>query len=68
MNSSSQTVWDGDEYKGINSRWRDRVATGQAFEVQFHTPESWDAKQKTHDTYEKISRSWNTALSEASAL
>jgi hypothetical protein len=21
------------------------------FEVQFHTPESWEAKQKTHDAY-----------------
>jgi hypothetical protein len=24
------------------------------FEVQFHTQESWDAKQKTHEAYEKI--------------
>jgi hypothetical protein len=46
-------LWDGDEYKGINSRWFD-PRSGQSFEVQFHTPESWDAKQKTHDTYEKI--------------
>jgi hypothetical protein len=22
-------------------------------EVQFHTPESWEAKQRTHDTYEQ---------------
>ena len=28
--------WDNDEYKGINSRWRD-PASGQLFEVQFHT-------------------------------
>ena len=46
-------LWDGDEYKGINSRWFD-PRSGQSFEVQFHTPESWDAKQKTHETYEKI--------------
>lgn len=45
--------WDGDEYKGINSRWVD-AQSGQSFEIQFHTPESWDAKQKTHDTYEKL--------------
>ena len=45
--------WDGEEYKGINSRWLD-IRSGQFFEVQFHTPESWDAKQKTHDAYEKI--------------
>lgn len=45
--------WSGREYKGINSQWRD-TGSGQLFEVQFHTPESWDAKQKTHDAYEKI--------------
>lgn len=45
--------WSGREYKGINSRWRD-PASGQCFEVQFHTPDSWEAKQKTHDAYEKI--------------
>jgi hypothetical protein len=45
--------WTGTEYKGINSQWRDRV-NGQAFEVQFHTPDSWEAKQKTHDAYERI--------------
>jgi hypothetical protein len=46
-------LWGGDEYKGINSRWFD-PRSAQSFEVQFHTPESWDAKQKTHDSYEKI--------------
>jgi len=45
--------WLGEEYKGINSQWRD-FASGQLFEVQFHTPASWDAKQRTHDSYEKI--------------
>jgi hypothetical protein len=45
--------WDGEEYKGINTRWRD-ASSGQLFEVQFHTPESWEAKQQTHDAYEKI--------------
>jgi hypothetical protein len=45
--------WSGEEYKGINSQWRD-VGSGQLFEVQFHTPASWDAKQRTHDSYEKI--------------
>jgi hypothetical protein len=45
--------WSGDEYKGINSQWRD-ADSGQLFEVQFHTPASWDAKQHTHDSYEKI--------------
>jgi hypothetical protein len=45
--------WDSDEYKGVNSRWRDS-ASGVLFEIQWHTSESWEAKQKTHDAYEKI--------------
>jgi hypothetical protein len=45
--------WDSNEYKGVNSRWRDS-ASGVLFEIQWHTPESWEAKQKTHDAYEKI--------------
>jgi hypothetical protein len=45
--------WSGEEYKGINSQWLD-PDSGVLFEVQFHTPASWDAKQRTHDSYEKI--------------
>jgi hypothetical protein len=45
--------WSGEEYKGINSQWFD-PDSGVLFEVQFHTPASWDAKQRTHDSYEKI--------------
>jgi hypothetical protein len=45
--------WDSDQYKGVNSQWREPSA-GVIFEVQFHTEESWDAKQKTHDAYERI--------------
>ena len=45
--------WAGGEYKGINSQWRD-ASSGQLFEVQFHTQASWEAKQQTHDSYEKI--------------
>jgi hypothetical protein len=45
--------WLGKEYRGINTQWRD-PASGQLFEVQFHTPASWDAKQRTHDSYEKV--------------
>jgi hypothetical protein len=47
--------WHSDEYKGVNSRWRDN-SSGSLFEVQLHTPASWEAKQKTHDAYEKIDR------------
>jgi hypothetical protein len=45
--------WSSEEYKGINSRWLD-PASGKRFEIQFHTQESWDAKQQTHKAYEKI--------------
>jgi len=45
--------WSSEEYKGINSRWFD-PSSGRLFEIQFHTRESWDAKQQTHDAYEKI--------------
>ena len=45
--------WDNPEYKGINTRWRD-TDHDIRFEVQFHTPSSWDAKQRTHSAYERI--------------
>jgi hypothetical protein len=45
--------WGSDQYKGVNSQWREPSA-GVMFEVQFHTEESWDAKQKTHAAYERI--------------
>jgi hypothetical protein len=44
--------WEEPGYQGINSWWRD-PATGHTFEVQFHTPESFDAKMETHDLYEQ---------------
>jgi hypothetical protein len=45
--------WDDPDYKGVNSRWQD-PGSKVRFEVQFHTPESWEAKQATHDIYEKL--------------
>jgi hypothetical protein len=50
----SKNHWRYDpEYKGINTRWV--TAEGQRFEVQFHTPESYHAKQEiTHNSYERI--------------
>jgi hypothetical protein len=49
----SKNSWSNREYKGINTRWV--TQDGQRFEVQFHTPESFHAKQKvTHDAYEQI--------------
>ncbi len=46
--------WDSPDYKGVNSQWRD-PDSGLFFEVQFHTHASWDAKQKTHHAYERLS-------------
>jgi hypothetical protein len=49
----SNNSWSGQEYKGINTRWM--TQEGQRFEVQFHTPESFHAKQYiTHEAYERI--------------
>ncbi len=42
-----------DEYRGINSQWRDSQ-TGHRFEVQFHTVPSFEAKQVTHGAYERL--------------
>jgi hypothetical protein len=50
----SKNHWRHDpEYKGINTRWD--MPQGQRFEVQFHTPESYHAKQEvTHSSYERL--------------
>jgi hypothetical protein len=46
-------AWSDDQYKGINSQWIEPT-TGQRFEVQFHTRISYEAKQLTHDAYERL--------------
>ncbi|MBV9092427.1 MAG: hypothetical protein JO132_00910 [Streptosporangiaceae bacterium] len=49
----SRNSWDKEQYKGINTRWINQY--GQRFEVQFHTPESFHAKEDiTHRAYERI--------------
>lgn len=49
----SKNSWSAAEYKGINTRWV--TADDRRFEVQFHTTESFHAKQcVTHDAYERI--------------
>jgi hypothetical protein len=45
--------WADSEYKGINAQWREGE-TGQRFEVQFHTTASFEAKELTHDAYERV--------------
>lgn len=44
------TWMDPGSYKGINSTWRD-LKTGQLFELQFHTADSFKAKTQTHPLY-----------------
>jgi hypothetical protein len=48
----SRNSWDSPDYKGVNTRWLS--PDGQVFEVQFHTPESYQAKQLTHTAYERL--------------
>ena len=58
--------WAGEEYKGVNSRWW-IPETGMLFEVQFHTEISFEAKQLTHQAYERI-RSSPTTMAEQDEL
>jgi hypothetical protein len=48
-----RNTWGSDQYKGINSRWRE-PESGVIFEVQFHTQASLEAKELTHKAYERI--------------
>ena len=48
-----KNLWSDEQYKGINSQWR-RPETGLRFEMQFHTGESLEAKELTHEAYERI--------------
>jgi hypothetical protein len=52
-NITFKNTFGGSDYQGINTTWRD-PATGHSFEVQFHTPESFEAKTITHEFYEEI--------------
>jgi hypothetical protein len=61
----SQDHWRGDEYKGINTRWV--TSAGERFELQFHTRESFHAKQLTHHAYKRL-RLPETSRSERSEL
>ena len=59
----SRNSWDSLQYKGINTRWRHPA--GYLIEVQFHTEESFSAKQFTHDAYERIRSSAPSDLEHA---
>jgi hypothetical protein len=51
--ADSRNWWEHAEYKGINSWWR-VPEDNQLFEVQFHTSASYEAKQVTHEAYERL--------------
>ena len=48
-----KNLWQSEQYKGVNSQWR-VPHTETRFELQFHTPESREAKELTHEAYERI--------------
>jgi hypothetical protein len=48
-----KNTWTSDQYKGINTQWRERES-GVRFEVQFHTWASLDAKELSHDAYNRL--------------
>ena len=50
-----KNLWTADQYKGINSQWR-MPGTRTRLEMQFHTPESLEAKELTHEAYERLRR------------
>jgi hypothetical protein len=64
-----KNVWidETKSYQGVNSSWMDHQ-TGQLFEVQVHTPESWQAKQASHRSYEIIESLSSTAEERAEAI
>jgi hypothetical protein len=63
----SKNHWlDDPEYKGLNTRWR--TPDGDRFELQFHTAESFYAKESlTHDSYDSL-RAPDTEWNERSEL
>jgi hypothetical protein len=48
-----KNTWPSEQYKGINTQWLE-PRSGVRFEVQFHTQASLEAKELTHEAYERI--------------
>jgi hypothetical protein len=48
-----KNTWDSQQYKGTNTQWLE-PRSGVRFEVQFHTSASLEAKELTHEAYERI--------------
>jgi hypothetical protein len=53
-------------YQGVNSTWRE-PSHDLLFEVQIHTPSSWNAKQESHPFYEVIESPSSTTEQRAEA-
>jgi hypothetical protein len=49
--AQAKSTWGGSRYQGLNLVWHD-PRTGRLFEVQVHSPGSWDATVRTHPDYE----------------
>ncbi|KQX68584.1 hypothetical protein [Angustibacter sp. Root456] len=49
--AQAKSSWGGPRYQGLNLVWHDQQ-TGRLFEVQVHSPGSWDATVRTHPDYE----------------
>jgi hypothetical protein len=45
-----KSFWESDRYRGLNLTVHD-APTGRPFELQVHTPDSWDATVDTHPDY-----------------
>ena len=61
-----KNTWGERGYKGINTNLT--APDGYWFEVQFHTPDSYDAKEdKTHSLYEIVRSEESTAAEKAEA-
>jgi hypothetical protein len=48
-----KNTWTSEQYKGINTQWLE-PRSGVRFEVQFHTQASLEAKELTHEAYERM--------------
>lgn len=64
--AQAKSSWGGPRYQGLNLVWHD-PGTGRLFEVQVHSPGSWDATVRTHPDYELyrdrgINRVWKALL------
>ncbi|MFF7357832.1 hypothetical protein ACFZA1_35180 [Streptomyces filipinensis] len=53
MPGSEKNTWQDPVYKGLNTTWQHRDS-GQKFELQFHTPDSFQAKTDNHELYEIV--------------